>query len=257
MAEVLGTGYALVAEFAGEMRARTLAYWKPSGIAPNIEWGLVGTPCEDVVQREPLPSPDRRERRSSRRTTALVEWGIESYLGVPLRGAGRPAPGPPGGVRHAADAPGAAEAVHLPDLRRPGRGGAASGCGPSGCSRESERRFRDLYEEAPIAYVYEDLESRFVGANRAAMRLLGHDAGGRAGHGRAVAASRRHAQTRSGASQEAFDAIGRGTARSRRRRAGAAAQGRRPADLGAVVVASPSRTAGTRARCSSTSPSAS
>jgi PAS domain S-box-containing protein len=32
---------------------------------------------------------------------------------------------------------------------------------------------RDLYEEAPIAYVYEDTESRFVSANRAAARLLG------------------------------------------------------------------------------------
>jgi PAS domain S-box-containing protein len=37
----------------------------------------------------------------------------------------------------------------------------------------SERRFRDLYEEAPIAYIYEDLDSRFVRANAAACRLLG------------------------------------------------------------------------------------
>jgi PAS domain S-box-containing protein len=39
--------------------------------------------------------------------------------------------------------------------------------------RDSEQRLRDLYEEAPIAYVYEDTESRFVSANRAAMKLLG------------------------------------------------------------------------------------
>src|SRR5207237_2721929 len=39
--------------------------------------------------------------------------------------------------------------------------------------RESEQRYRDLYEEAPIAYVHEDLESRFISANRAAMRILG------------------------------------------------------------------------------------
>src|SRR5207245_10318731 len=32
---------------------------------------------------------------------------------------------------------------------------------------------RDLYEEAPIAYVIEDLESRFISANRAAQRILG------------------------------------------------------------------------------------
>src|SRR5262249_54548840 len=39
--------------------------------------------------------------------------------------------------------------------------------------RESEERYRDLYEEAPIAYVMEDLESRFLSANRAALRILG------------------------------------------------------------------------------------
>ena len=40
---------------------------------------------------------------------------------------------------------------------------------------ESEERFRDLFEEAPIAYVQEDLDSRFVRANRAAIRILGLD----------------------------------------------------------------------------------
>jgi PAS domain S-box-containing protein len=39
--------------------------------------------------------------------------------------------------------------------------------------RESEERLRDLYEEAPIAYVKEDLQSRFISANRAAQRILG------------------------------------------------------------------------------------
>ena len=37
--------------------------------------------------------------------------------------------------------------------------------------RDSEERLRDLYEEAPIAYVQEDLESRFLSANRAAQRI--------------------------------------------------------------------------------------
>ena len=38
---------------------------------------------------------------------------------------------------------------------------------------ESEGRYRDLFEEAPIGYVLEDLESRFIAANRAAIRILG------------------------------------------------------------------------------------
>jgi PAS domain S-box-containing protein len=39
--------------------------------------------------------------------------------------------------------------------------------------RDSEERLRDLYEEAPLAYVKEDLQSRFISANRAAQRILG------------------------------------------------------------------------------------
>ena len=38
---------------------------------------------------------------------------------------------------------------------------------------KSEDRFRDLFDEAPIAYVHEGLDSRLVQANRAAMRILG------------------------------------------------------------------------------------
>ena len=38
---------------------------------------------------------------------------------------------------------------------------------------ESEERYRDLFEEAPIAYVNEGLDSKFIKANRTAMRILG------------------------------------------------------------------------------------
>ncbi len=38
---------------------------------------------------------------------------------------------------------------------------------------ESEERFRDLFDEAPIAYVHEGLDSRLIRANSAAMKILG------------------------------------------------------------------------------------
>ncbi|MEI9948866.1 MAG: sigma 54-interacting transcriptional regulator [Pseudomonadota bacterium] len=37
----------------------------------------------------------------------------------------------------------------------------------------NEERFRDLFDEAPIAYVNEDIDSKFICANRAAMKILG------------------------------------------------------------------------------------
>lgn len=39
--------------------------------------------------------------------------------------------------------------------------------------KESEERFRDLFEEAPIAYIHEALDSRFIKANRIALSTLG------------------------------------------------------------------------------------
>src|SRR5271170_5041014 len=38
---------------------------------------------------------------------------------------------------------------------------------------ESEERFRDLFDEAPIAYVNEGLDSKFIRANKTAMKILG------------------------------------------------------------------------------------
>jgi PAS domain-containing protein len=37
----------------------------------------------------------------------------------------------------------------------------------------SEERFRDLFDEAPIAYMLQGLDSRIIQANRTAMRMLG------------------------------------------------------------------------------------
>jgi PAS domain S-box-containing protein len=74
---------------------------------------------------------------------------------------------------------------------------------------ESEQRFRDLFEEAPIAYVHEDLESRFINANRAAMRILGITPDQVAGMvGRSFIPDTPEAQQRF---VEAFASVGKGT----------------------------------------------
>jgi formate hydrogenlyase transcriptional activator len=39
--------------------------------------------------------------------------------------------------------------------------------------KESEERFRDLFEEAPIAYIHEKVNSQFLKINKAASRILG------------------------------------------------------------------------------------
>src|SRR5262249_4584012 len=138
----------------------------------------------------------------------LVEWGIESYLGVPLAGANgahlghlavfdeRPMPAEPRKLftfRIFA----ARAAAELERLRYENQ------------LRESEERFHDLYEEAPIGYVQEDLESRFLAANRAALRMLGLAPDEVVGTvGRSLVPDTPEAQRRV---REAFASLGRGT----------------------------------------------
>src|SRR5207253_1996219 len=75
---------------------------------------------------------------------------------------------------------------------------------------ESERRFRDLYEEAPIAYIYEELNSRFVRANQAACRLLGIDPAEVAGTmGSSLLAPTEQTQTRAREAMEAMKSEGK------------------------------------------------
>ena len=174
LAQVVDANYAFVAEFLspeGTPRARTIAFWDHDHIAENFEWTLAGTPCDDVVHGNLCHHPSGVRQRFPN-DESLVEWGIESYLGVPLcdpegKVLGhlavfdeRPTPEEPRKllVFRIFAARAAAELARLHVERE---------------LRESEERLRDLYEEAPIAYVNEDLQSRFISANRAALRILG------------------------------------------------------------------------------------
>ena len=75
--------------------------------------------------------------------------------------------------------------------------------------RDKERRLNDLFDEAPIAYVYEGLDSRFIRANRAARKILGitpEDVPTMVG--KTMAPNTPDAQRRM---REAFESVGKGT----------------------------------------------
>src|SRR6516165_975745 len=171
LARALQAEQALVAEFVTPNRVRTLAYWRKDHIEPNIEYDLPGTPCEDVAKGKLCHHPIG-VAKTFPEDRPLAEMGIESYLGVPLAGPDgqslghlcvfdtKPMPEVPRNllIFHIFAARAVAEMRRL-NLEKD--------------LAEKEQRYRDLYEEAPIAYVQEDLESRFLSANRAAMRILG------------------------------------------------------------------------------------
>jgi PAS domain S-box-containing protein len=164
----------------------------------------------EVVQGRVCHVPDNLAE-SFPQDKEVNDLGIVSYLGVPLRGSDgqvighlvifddKPMPSDPLAlsVMEAFAARAAAELEReraFKDLERR--------------NEESDERYRDLFEEAPIAYVYEGLDSKFIRANRAAMRILGiKPEEVKSAYGKSFIPDTPEAQQRA---REALEAAGRG-----------------------------------------------
>jgi PAS domain S-box-containing protein len=175
LSRAIDVHYAFVAEFAEvNTRARTLAYWFRDRIHPNVEFDLDGTPCEDVVKGSLCHHPSGVKEQFPR-DRPVVELGIESYLGVPLRDAAgnhlghlavfdeRPMPPEPRRL-YTFRIFAARAAAELERLRFEQR------------LIDSERRYRDLYEEAPIGYHSTGVDGVIRTVNRRVCEWLGYSA---------------------------------------------------------------------------------
>ncbi|CAG0973546.1 DNA-binding transcriptional activator HyfR [Phycisphaerales bacterium] len=211
LAEALGVRYAVLAEFLPDApagpSARSIAFWAGDSFSENVEWPLAGTPCRAVVGGQFSHHADGL-RQLFPDDAPLVDLGAESYLGVPLLDPSgvvlghlfvmdtRPMPSVPRNLAlfRVFAARAASELLRV-RLER--------------SFAQSEERYRDLFDEAPIAYVHEGLDSRFIRANRAAMKILGITADQVQGTtGSSFVPDTPDAQRRL---REAFASVGRGT----------------------------------------------
>ncbi len=172
LAGAIGVPFAAISEFAGvTTRVRTLAFWAEGRIQENFEYDLSGTPCEMVMHGQlchylfgvknqfPLAKP-------------LVQLGVEGYLGAPLLdGAGKVL-----GLLAVFDKrPMDAQPRHLYLLRIFAARVAAvlERLRAEKQLAASERRYRDLYEEAPVGYLSVGVDGRILSANHRAAQLIG------------------------------------------------------------------------------------
>ncbi|MFO1475322.1 MAG: sigma 54-interacting transcriptional regulator [Verrucomicrobiota bacterium] len=211
LAQGLGVRYAFVAECLSDQRARSLAFWSTGVFGENFEYDLNGTPCLKVTQGQTCHY-DRGLHKLFPQDKPLREMRAESYLGVPVRDSTRHI------VGHLVimdDKPMANDPLVLSVMTT-----FANRAGVElerlrafdhlhREKAESDERFRDLFDEAPIAYVHEGLDSRFIRANRAAMRAFGITPEEVEGtYGRDFVPDTPDAQRRL---REAFESVGRGT----------------------------------------------
>jgi PAS domain S-box-containing protein len=203
LANAIGTNHAFIAEFVPPRLVRTLSYWSDGATVENIEFDLDNTPCEEVIDGGVCFYPSGVEEKYPE-----TEKGIQSYLGAPLKSNDGtvlghlcvfdelPLPDDPRALQvFKIFATRAAAELDRLALERE--------------LREKENRLRDLFDEAPIAYVHETLQSRFIRANRAARKILGITQD-EVPHmiGRNMAPDTPDAQRRM---REAFESVGKGT----------------------------------------------
>jgi PAS domain S-box-containing protein len=173
LAEALSVRVAVVSEITNDeaTRARTLALWVGAGQRENFEYDLAGTPCEDIVNKVICHYPDRlRERFPDDRW--LADEGLESYLGLPFfDGEGKPL-----GYtaimhdRPMADHRGSAvlrifAARAASELERKRTAEAL---------RDSEQRFRRIFEDGPLGMVVVGADYRILRANERFCQMLGY-----------------------------------------------------------------------------------
>jgi formate hydrogenlyase transcriptional activator len=175
LASAIDVPYAVVAEFADvNSRVRTVAFWARDRIVENMEYELAATPC-DAVARGGFVHHPTGVSENFPNATPLVRLGIDSYMGVPfLDGEGkvlghlavfdeRPMPPEPRRlfIFRIFAARTTAELERLRAERR---------------LVESEGRYRDLYEEAPVGYLSVSGEGRIRSTNHRAAQMIGDSA---------------------------------------------------------------------------------
>ncbi len=209
LAEALQAKYAFVSKFVegNRARVRTLAFWKGDGFLDNFEYDLPHTPCERVLAGEVCLFPEKVQDLFPEHREDLAKLGVESYLAIPVSDRSGTVMG------HLAvmdtkpmhDDPRVLSVFKIFGVRA---GAELEREQMDAQIKENEERLRDLFDEAPIAYVYEGLDSKLLRVNRTAMRSLGITADQVDGlYGRDFVPNTPDAQRRL---KEAFASVGKG-----------------------------------------------
>lgn len=208
LAKALGVEYAFVSEFCPDRtKVRTLAFWARDQLKDNFEYAIAHTPCEKVLAGEIYHCADKVADRFPLHRDDLEGLGVQSYLAIPVASAGGEVLG------HLAVMDRRPMALEQLDLSVFKVFGARAGAELERLRmetvlKENEERLRDLFDEAPIAYVYEGLDSKLLRVNRTAMKSLGITPDQVDGlYGRDFVPKTPEAQRRL---KDAFDSVGKG-----------------------------------------------
>jgi formate hydrogenlyase transcriptional activator len=207
LAASLGVDYAYISELNEEgNRFRSKAGWGNGQPLAPFDVPAQG-PCETVLTRQCVHHPDQLQALYPH-VPLIQEIKVDSYCGVPIVDSGDRVVGHLA-IMDSKPMPDHVRAMSILGIFVVRAAAELQRLQMERQLKENEQQLSDLFDEAPIAYVNEGLDSRFIRANRAAMRTLGITPDQVEGtYGRSFIPDTPEAQRRL---KEAFESVGRGT----------------------------------------------
>jgi formate hydrogenlyase transcriptional activator len=173
LATALDVKYAFMSEFcADRTRVRTLAFWAGDHFFDNFEYVIAHTPCEKVLAGEMYYCADGVPDQFPLHKKELDDLDVVSYLAIPVTNANGQVLG------HLAIMDTKPLPIEESDLSTFRIFGARAGAElerthMEAMLKDNEERMRDLFDEAPIAYVHEGLDTKLLRVNHAGLKALG------------------------------------------------------------------------------------
>ncbi len=206
VATALRVDYAYISQLAEDgTRFQSKAAWGKGELLPPFDVPARG-PCETVLKNVCIHHPSKL-RELYPHVQLIQDVGVDSYCGVPLVDSTGKVLGHLA-VMDSRPMPDEQLVQSILTIFATRATAELERAQMDAMLRENEERLRDLFDEAPIAYVHEGLDSKFIQANKTAMQTLGitpdqvHNM-----YGASFIPDTPEAQRRL---KEAFDSIGKG-----------------------------------------------
>ena len=206
LATALNVEFAYISELDESRQIfRSRAGWGKGQPLPQFDvpaWG----PCETVLMRNCVYHPSKL-RELYPQVQLIQDIGVESYCGVPVLSASGSVLGHLA-VMDSKPMPDERLVSWVLDIFASRAAAEVERLRMETQIKEDGARLQDLFDEAPIAYVNEGLDSKFIRANKTAMKSLGITPDQVDGtYGKTFIPDTPNAQRRL---KEAFDSIGKG-----------------------------------------------